>query len=300
MKLEHLSKNQWNNKILILGEGYVGHNLYMHLVKSSDVDIIGHSVMNYHDPIILSKFLLNNGINTVINCSGFTGRPNVDEGESKKEECWRLNVTSPLTVNQICNKLGIKYLHISSGCIYTGYNKQFNEEDTPNFGLYDHSSFYSKTKHAFETLSKHLDNKIIRIRMPICNDLTSPRNYLKKIMDYPKLINYTNSKTYIPELCMFVEALLNTKGSWVGQDIYNVVNPTPYDTKQCIFHLNNMNEGNWKYLEPEWVEIEDLQIIAPRSNCVLDNSKADKIFKLSPEHIMMNMVCNYNNGIQAV
>ena len=27
--------------------------------------------------------------NVIINCSGFTGRPNVDEGESKKEECWK-------------------------------------------------------------------------------------------------------------------------------------------------------------------------------------------------------------------
>jgi dTDP-4-dehydrorhamnose reductase len=300
MKSEPLSKNPWNPNILILGRGYVGTHLHNHLSKSYNVFILSSSDVDYHDPKLLTRYICNNGISLVVNCSGFTGRPNVDEAEHRKEECWKLNVTSPVTINELCNELSVRYIHISSGCIYSGYEKEFREDDTPNFGLFDESSFYSKTKHAFETLTRHMTNKIIRIRMPICNDLNSSRNYLKKIMDYPNLVNYKNSKTYIPELCQFIQALIEKSGSWTGQDIYNVVNPTPLDTKQVIFHLNNMNEGNWKNLEPNWVPIEDLKIVAPRSNCVLDNTKADKVFKLSPEHLMLNMVCNYNNGIQAV
>ncbi len=135
--------------------------------------------------------------------------------------------------------------------------------------------------------------------MPICNDLTNPRNYLKKIMEYPNLIDYTNSKTYIPDLCGFIKTLLEADLNWIGQDIYNVVNGGALSTRGVIDKLNNMNEGNWKVLNPNWVHLIDLNILAPRSNCVLDSSKAMKIYPLHTETEILNMVCNFNNGISA-
>lgn len=300
MQSEILSKKKANN-VLILGRGYIGNHLATYLNKTQDnIYILGSEDFDYHDTTKLVKFILNNAVDTVVNCSGFTGRPNVDEGELKKEECWRLNVISPLQINKLCNRHGINYYHISSGCIYTGYEKKYVEEDKPNFGLFDESSFYSKSKHAFELMSKDMINKIIRIRMPICNDLDNPRNYLKKIMDYPNLVDYANSKTYIPELCAFIKALIEAN-IWVyGQDIYNVVNDDVKTTRGVIGQLNSMNEGNWKYVKPNWVNIKELNITAPRSNCILDNSKAMKIFPLSTEEQVLNMVCNYNNGIASV
>ncbi len=245
----------------------------------------------------MTKFILNEEIGTVINCSGFTGRPNVDEAEWKKEECWRLNVQSPLDINRACNNIDVKYVHISSGCIYSGYLKDYTENDKPDFGLFDKSSFYSKSKHAFELMSKGLHNKIVRIRMPVCNDLKNPRNYLKKIMEYPNLIDYTNSKTYIPDLCGFIKTLLEADLNWIGQDIYNVVNGGALSTRGVIDKLNNMNEGNWKVLNPNWVHLIELNILAPRSNCVLDSSKSMRIYPLHTETEILNMVCNFNNGI---
>jgi UDP-glucose 4,6-dehydratase len=299
MTSEPLSKKTANN-VLILGRGYIGNHLAQHLKQSEDkIYQLGSEEFNYHNTSKLTKFILNNKIETVVNCSGFTGRPNVDEAESKKPKCWFLNVMSPLNINRACNILDVDYIHISSGCIYTGYEKEYTEKDDPNFGLFDESSFYSKSKHAFELMSVGLRNKIVRIRMPICNDLTNPRNYLKKIMEYPNLIDYVNSKTYIPELCGFIKALIEENPYHNGQDIYNVVNSGALTTNKIILQLNWHNEGNWNKLDPNWVGIEDLKIIAPRSNCVLDNSKAKKIYPLSSELEILNMVCNYNNGIQA-
>ncbi len=296
MRSEILSKRKANN-VLVLGRGYIGNYLAQYL--KDGVFQLGSEEFDYHNISKLTKFILNNGINVVVNCSGFTGRPNVDEAESKKSECWRLNVTSPMNINIACNKIDVKYVHISSGCIYDGVRKDYTEEDTPNFGLFDESSFYSKTKHAFELMSAELDNKIVRIRMPICNDLANPRNYLKKIMEYPNLIDFTNSKTYIPELCGFIQALIEADMSWTGQDIYNVVNQEPMSTSQVISQLNWNNEGNWNKLDPNWVKLKDLNIAAPRSNCVLENSKALELFSFSSELEVLNMVCNFNNGIAA-
>ena len=219
MILENQSKNQ--NKILILGKGYIGKELFDFLSNNHIVLWKNRTELDYGNQKELNKFILNNGVSTVINCFGFTGKPNVDEAEAKKDICWDLNVVTPLNVLNTCNNIGIKYIHISSGCIYSGYKQEYLETDTPNFGLFDESSFYSKSKHAFETLSRENDLKIIRIRMPICYDINNPRSYLSKIMKYPNLIDMINSKTFIPDLCGFVDSLIINCESWKGQDIYN-------------------------------------------------------------------------------
>jgi dTDP-4-dehydrorhamnose reductase len=285
------------SKILILGKGYIGNHLYNFLKQSCDVEIVGSSDLNYHDVHALRYYLCKNQIETVINCSGFTGRPNVDEAESRKAECWELNVNSPLRITSMCNSIGVRYIHISSGCIFTGYDKKFTEKDDPNFGLFDYSSFYSKSKHAYELGSKHMRVEVIRLRMPICNDLNSGRNYLTKIMKYPNLVDFLNSKTYVPDLCEFIGKLLQTKLYATGQIIYNVVNGEPLTTKRVIEILNENNKGNWPKLDPNWVNIEELKIAAPRSNCVLDNSKANAIYCLHTEEEILKMVCDYNNSL---
>ena len=281
MTLKNLSTKTWTDNILILGRGYIGSQLFNFLQPLYPTDLKSYSELNYHDSDQLSRYLRDNKISIVINCAGFTGRPNVDECELRKYECKKLNVTVPYMINKLCNELKIIYIHISSGCIYTGYDKEYTEYDDPNFGLFDSSSFYSKTKHAFEFLSSTLTNKIIRIRMPIC-PTENDRNYLYKLKNYDNLIDYKNSKTYIPELCKFIEKLIENDevmDLW-GQDIYNVVNPSPLSTKEVVDEMisHGYDNPNWNF-----VNIKDLKILAPRSNCVLDNSKADKIFKLSNE-----------------
>ena len=296
MILENQSKNQ--NKILILGKGYIGKGLFDFLSNNHIVLWKNRIELDYGNQKELNKFILNNGVSTVINCFGFTGKPNVDEAEAKKDICWELNVVTPLNVLNTCNNIGIKYIHISSGCIYSGYKREYLETDTPNFGLFDESSFYSKSKHAFETLSQENDLKIIRIRMPICYDINNPRSYLSKIMKYPNLIDMINSKTFIPDLCGFVESLMVNCESWKGQDIYNVVNQDPLTTYDVIKILNDGNKGNWNNLDPRWIALCELDTVAPRSNCVLDNTKASKFYKFKTETEFMNMIMNNINGIR--
>jgi len=285
MKSEILSKKAWNYNVLILGKGYIGQNV-AHSLGVYNTHLKSSDDLNYHDIKVLSRFLLNNDIDLVINCSGFTGRPNVDEGEIKKELCWKLNVESPLCINRLCNGLGVRYVHISSGCIYDTYDKIYTEESNPNFGLFNVSSFYSKSKHAFETLSRCFDNKIIRIRMPI-TPYETQRNYLTKIKNYDNIIDKLNSKTYIPDLCNFIHNLLkhNTIGFWNGQDIYNVVNPNPLDTRTIISKMKEFgyDNPNWKF-----VDLKDLDIKAPRSNCVLDNTKSNIIYQMRDELEIIN------------
>jgi UDP-glucose 4,6-dehydratase len=268
------------SNILILGRGYIGNAVYEHLKYNHNVKIVSANELDYHDPSLLGKYILNNDIKVVINCSGFTGRPNIDEAEEKKELCWELNVASPLRVNKLCDKLGVGYIHISSGCIYDGYQRDFTELDVPNFGIFsDRSSYYSKCKHIFEEISKDLRGIILRIRMPIGKD-ENPRNYLTKIRKYDKLIDYRNSKTYIPDLCGVISSIIHRKVYEVGRNIMNVVNHNPLSTSEVCRIMLEYERGNPNW---EYVPIDKIDIKAGRSNCILDSSKVEIIYPMKNE-----------------
>ena len=267
-------KNTNPTNVLILGAGYVGTELFSWVNKEkNNYWLYSRKNLDYSDQSVLSKFLLNNKIEYVINCSGFTGRPNVDEGEIKKKECWELNVLLPLKISKICKALNINYIHISSGCIYSGYEKEFTEEDAPNFGLYDHSSFYSKSKHAFETLNDY--GCTIRVRMPFGDDLHE-RSFITKILKYDNLVNYKNSKTYLPDLCNFIEYIVDNSINANKIGLINFVNPEAKDTEFLVERMkvfNSYQNKNWKF-----VDIKDINITAPRSNCVLSIEKLRAMF----------------------
>lgn len=279
------SGNSWNqsknHKVLILGDGYMGGHLQKHLETFFTVEKVSSKDLDYHQKQPLYKKLVNSDIQTVINCSGFTGKPNIDEAEIKKELCWELNVMSPLRVNYVCDLLNRNYIHISSGCVFDGYQQDWTEHDTPNYGLFqNHSSFYSKSKHAFELLSQEMKGRILRIRMPFMFDGSS-RNYLYKIGKYDKLIDYQNSKTYIPDLCGVVETILKKDTDiWTNRQIYNVVNPGPLWTHEVcdIMKSYGKNNPNWKF-----VNFSELGTTTSRSNCIMSCDKVNSIYHMRTE-----------------
>ena len=255
-------------KVLILGKGYVGGYILANMAKNPaiEVEAFSKAELDYTDEYYLRDYMKEHRFDYLINAQGFTGRPNVDQAETEKEACWKYNVQVPLMFNTICRDLHVQPIHITSGCIFTGYDKAWSEVDEPNFGVFNsEASFYSTSKHAFESVS---DNGItIRIRMPFC-DILHDRSYLTKIHKYDNLIQAVNSKTYIPELVDFIETIVEDERK--GHDVVHFTNPKPLTTTDVVdimrgFELENLN---WS-----WVDIEELDLAAGRSNCVLDTTK---------------------------
>ncbi len=264
--------------ILIIGAGYIGNNLNQYLKSQGhSVAVISRAKLDYsngdklYDKLISAKQATGRFPDTIINTAGFTGKPNVDQCEEEKELCYKLNAILPRDIEKVCSDLGINFIHISSGCIYTGYEKEYNEDDEPNFGLYSkESSFYSLTKHAGELgLDKKFTN-IIRIRMPIEGKLTD-KNLLTKLKKYNNLIDFKNSKTDLFTLCEFIETVADNFKS----GIYNAVHSNTLTTKQVIDIMKEYGIDNKKW---KIVEYEDLDIKCNRSNCVLTNKKAKEDF----------------------
>ena len=255
-------------KVLIVGSGYVGGYVFAQLNSNAELDVTLESkaTFDYTDEFYLRDYIKEQRFDYLINAQGFTGRPNVDQAEVEKEACWKYNVKVPLMINTLCRELHVQPIHITSGCIFTGYDKAWSEVDEPNFGVFNpESSFYSTSKHAFESVS---DNGIIiRIRMPFC-DILHDRSYLTKIHKYDNLIQAVNSKTYIPELVDFIECIVEEGRT--GHDVVHFTNPKPLATADVVdimrgFELENLN---WS-----WVDIEELDLAAGRSNCILDTTK---------------------------
>ena len=270
------------NNILIIGNGFVGSKLRKHLFDKQNDNVYQLSNLNYFDPRFVQNDIENcmvtKNIDWIINCVGYTGSPNVDGCESNKEDTWALNVTFPTILATIATKYSAKLINISSGCIYTGYEKSYTEDCEPNFGLWTPgSSWYSKTKHACELSFQNFTNVFnFRIRMPITGDLIEKKNYLTKILKYDNLIDYKNSKTVIEDLLLFTHEFINRYNTLTPvSGNYNVVNPDPLTTKDIVDILKRFgySNPNWK-----WIDLETLykSTKCGRSNCVLDNYKTTR------------------------
>lgn len=260
-------------KLVVLGKGFIGTHLFKFLnEKVIDVTFLGRNDLDYGNYDTLQLYLTKNRPDYVINCCGYTGLPNVDACETNKNLCIEYNLNVPLVLNKVCNDNCIRLIHVSSGCIYSGYEKQYTEEDEPNFGLTNPvSSFYSKCKHIFEISTKPYFNTtaVIRIRMPFTNK-HEPKNYLYKLYKYNNLISLPNSLSYVDDLNRFILFLCtNFSGG-----IFNVVNTGGVDAKSIvdIFKSQNLVNPNWSF-----VELENLQLKASRSNCILSNDKIKRM-----------------------
>lgn len=260
------------DKILVLGKGFVGSNL-VNYFKNNNIDHIAFSkkIFDYSDKEQFNNYISNTrfDIKCVINCSGYTGVPNVDACEENKELCKKLNVDDPLDVLDVCSKHDIPVIHVGSGCIYSGYDKAYEECDSPNFGLFDtHSSYYSKCKDLFEIQSRRFPCYVLRIRIPFSGEFR-PKNYFYKLLRYNNLINELNSVTSMTDFNVFVEKFIQ-KIHTLPYGFYNVVNPEPVKAEHVVYTLEKLGLKNndWKY-----ISLDELNTKANRSNCVLSTEK---------------------------
>jgi dTDP-4-dehydrorhamnose reductase len=270
--------------LLILGKGFIGSNLSDFLDQQNVThEIYSNSMLDYTNKDTLDKFLKEVGekFYCVINTSGYTGSPNVDGCESNKQECWKRNVTYVKNIVDVANSHKLPVLQIGSGCIYNGYEKEYTEDDEPNFGLYSNdSSFYSKCKHASEIILDETCVYILRIRIPFTYKNVS-KNYLAKLLKYDNLISEKNSVTSVTDLNDFIFRFLYLIRDLPG-GIYNVVNPQPVTAEDVVELMKSVGVVN-----PNWnfIPVDKLQTKAKRSNCVLSTKKIEKFHLEMPDTV---------------
>jgi len=204
-----------NKKILILGKGFIGQRLQ----KELDCLIDG-SMINYFSDA--EKLIKKYNPKIIINCIGITGRRNVDGCELEKDATLLANSFVPVMLAEAALRNNIKLIHISSGCIFN-FDYKRDEPVKEDSQDYYYDLFYSRSKiyaeRAIEVLSKNYNILIVRIRIPLIN-AKHPKNILNKLIKYKKIIDVSNSVTYIPDFIKAIKHLIKID----ARGVYNVVN----------------------------------------------------------------------------
>ena len=204
-----------NNKILILGKGFIGERLQ----KELDCKIDGAMINCFSDA---EKLVKQYSPKVIINCIGITGRGNVDGCELEKDATLLANSFVPVILAEVCLRNKIKLVHISSGCIFN-YDYKKNNLIRESSTDYFFKLFYSRSKiyadMPLEALSKDYNILIVRIRIPLLN-ARHPKNLLDKLLKYKQIIDAPNSVTYVPDFVKAIKHLIKID----ARGVYNVVN----------------------------------------------------------------------------
>lgn len=279
--------------VLVGSTGYVG-SAFSELLKTKNVEfttLSGREIANgskkqFSDALkeLNAKFL--------VNCAGYTGKPNVDACEYDKANCLDGNAVLPGLIREVCSDLSIKWGHVSSGCIFGGERPGgggWLEDDAPNFSFRKPPcSFYSGTKALGEEVLGYQetprgegewpawshddspDGYVWRLRIPF-NQIDNPRNYLSKLQTYASLLQATNSLSQLED---FVTACFECYEKDVPLGIYNVTNPGAVSTERVVdlIKKTGVNNKDFKFFEDE-ADFMSKAAKAPRSNCILDDNK---------------------------
>jgi len=196
-------------------------------------------------------------VDYLISCAGYTGKPNVDACELHKTECLHGNAVLPGVLRQGCEAADIPWGHVSSGCIYTGRRSD--------------GGGFTEAELGEELLAGASKCYVWRLRIPF-EALPNPRNYLQKVMSYDSLLDAENS---LSDLHQFAAACVDSFRLRIPYGFYNLTNPGSVTTREVVELIKQAGviEKEFRFFQDE----DDFMRKAaktPRSNCVLDSSKA--------------------------
>lgn len=274
-------------KFVLLGfTGYVGSEFAKQIVaRGHQLIPLSRYQCDLHSVGAISRFLVEVSADAMINCAGCTGKPNVDACESDKVNCLAVNAVLPSIVATACQRADVPWGHVSSGCIYTGRHRDghgFREIDPPNFSFRQNNcSFYSGSKALGEELLADCDGGYIwRLRIPF-SSIDSSRNFLSKLMRYDRLLEAENSLSHLTE---FTNAAIRSFELQIPFGTYNLTNPGSVTTSEVVamIHEAGITGKDFRFFDSE-EQFMKLAAKTPRSNCVLDSSKAVAVgLNLSP------------------
>ncbi|SPO02071.1 uncharacterized protein DNG_04744 [Cephalotrichum gorgonifer] len=256
------------------GEGWVAGHLSA-LLKSQGKEVHSTTIRMENREAVLAEIDRVKPTH-VLNAAGVTGRPNVDWCEDNKEATIRSNVIGTLNLADCCFQKGVHCTVFATGCIYQ-YDEEhpiggkgFVETDKANFA----GSFYSETKAHVEEILKYYNNTLIlRLRMPVSDDLHS-RNFVTKITKYERVVDIPNSNTILTDL-LPASILLADHGD---TGVYNFTNPGAISHNEVLTLFRDIVRPSftWKNFS---LEEQSKVIKAGRSNCCLDTTKLTEKLK---------------------
>ena len=145
-------------------------------VKSNNAEIINVDIVNKKD----CQKIIELKPDIIVNTAALT---NVDYCEKFKDDAHNVNVNGTKNLTEIAQKLGCKFIHISSDAIFAGEKNGYVEEDKPN-----PLNMYGKTKLESEIVASKVSDFLI-LRTSVLFGWI-PFNYLQPRDDSIKTMNF--------------------------------------------------------------------------------------------------------------
>ena len=282
--------------VLVFGaNGWIGSKV-VKILQDSNVHVI-MSLCRADDINAIQREL--ELIGTVTHIMSFIGRTHgvyenqvigtIDylEKPGKLVENMRDNLFSPIALAELCKRRNIHFTYLGTGCIFEYDNNHllgetmtgFVESDLPNFVGSSYSIVKGYTDRMMQLL--YSDSALnARIRMPITDELDSPRNFITKILNYSKVCSIPNSMTVLDELLpVLIDLALRRQVGTV-----NLTNPGVISHNEILTMYKEIvdPEFTWSNFT---IEEQNEILASKRSNNCLD---ASKLVSLSPSVLPIN------------
>lgn len=262
-------------KLLLFGyKGWIGTQIFDLLKSISENEVITTDIRvdNYDE---IDKFIFENKPDRIISVIGRTYGDNINSIDYlEKKGNLKININdnlySPLNLALISKKHNIHLTYMGTGCIFNGYNKEYLENDDPDF----YGSSYSIVKGFTDKIMKKFDNVLnVRIRMPITNDINYNRNFINKIINYKKICSMNNSMTVLPDLLpLLIDMIIKKEIGTI-----NLVNPGYISHNEILELYKEIKNPDFTW-ENMTIEEQNQLLLSERSNNILNTEKLQNLY----------------------
>jgi len=246
-------------KIAVLGNGFLGKEF-----ARQGFTVFGRADINITNPIHTWTYEWEKlkEYDVIINCIG-KSNTRWCEDNNNFNEMMHINANLPQVLSDFCKVNSIKFVHISTGCLYDQWQQPCKETDF----IVAHCK-YVISKWVGEIGCDPETDLIIRPRLYF-SDIPDKNNLLCKLKTFNKFIEIPNSVTSTSTIVEAVVELLSC--NQVG--IFNVANDNPVSIYDIAMYLGL--KGTPIYKQEELHLTQNLFLV----NNILDISKLKQFYK---------------------
>lgn len=167
-------------RILVTGvKGQLGYDVVNELEKRGHVAIgVDIDEMDITDAVSVDKVITESNVNAVIHCAAYTA---VDAAEENIDICRKVNADGTRNIAEVCKKLDIKMMYISTDYVFDGEGTNMWEPDDKREPL----NVYGITKYEGELAVEENLEKFFTVRIAWVFGVNG-KNFIKTMLNLGK------------------------------------------------------------------------------------------------------------------
>ena len=198
-------------RVLVTGvKGQLGYDVVNEMLKRG-IEPVGVDVeeMDITDKAACDKVITEANVDAVIHCAAYTA---VDAAEDNVEICMKVNAEGTRNIAEVCKKLDIKMMYISTDYVFDGQGERPWEPDDERAPL----NVYGQSKYEGELAVEELVEKFFTVRIAWVFGLNG-NNFIKTMLRIGKergaasvVCDQIGSPTYTYDLARLLVDMIQT------------------------------------------------------------------------------------------